>query len=336
MHTFYQRHRADYHWTKDHPLEQVRRNPSKRVQTRRQLATNPEMCMFTLSVSTAKSKNIKEAMADPQPGLTDLQSTEEKVYVSLARTRFDVRPEQPEKVYHLRKALYGLKQAPRAWYDELLKFLISKGFSKEVLKKHKMDKCDSIGTLMATSPKLDADLSDTPVQHMLLVHVIPSSPTEKHLKEVKRIFRYLKQTINMGLWYPKDSGFELIAFSDADHAGCLDTCKSTSRGIQFLEPSLPSGAPTRCSICLIRQWFVCEEVRIPALELILTFPYELCPSSGIPSNLDNGNANLLELLYLLIYDLYRLFDKFNLSSSRISSSGMIRLSSDKHFFKFET
>ncbi|GKF75643.1 hypothetical protein Tco_0225087, partial [Tanacetum coccineum] len=53
-------------------------------------------------------------------------------------------------------------------------------------------------------------------------------PIQKHLKEVKRIFKYLKGTINMGLWYPKDYGFELTAFSDADHAGCLDTRKSTS------------------------------------------------------------------------------------------------------------
>ncbi|GKF06411.1 hypothetical protein Tco_0037079 [Tanacetum coccineum] len=63
-------------------------------------------------------------------------------------------------------------------------------------------------------------------------------PTQKHLKEVKRIFKYLKGTINMGLWYPKDSGFELTAFSDADHAGCLDTRKSTSGGIQFLGDKL--------------------------------------------------------------------------------------------------
>ncbi|GJZ04348.1 hypothetical protein Tco_0537623 [Tanacetum coccineum] len=56
-------------------------------------------------------------------------------------------------------------------------------------------------------------------------------PTEKHLKEVKRVFWYLRQTINMGLWYLKDSGFELIAYSDADHAGCNDDCKSTSGGI---------------------------------------------------------------------------------------------------------
>ncbi|GKD96317.1 hypothetical protein Tco_1380214, partial [Tanacetum coccineum] len=65
-------------------------------------------------------------------------------------------------------------------------------------------------------------------------------PTEKHLKEVKRIFQYLKGTIYTGLWYPKDSGFELTTFSDADHAGCLDTRKSTSRGIQFLCDKLVS------------------------------------------------------------------------------------------------
>nr|GFA55981.1 uncharacterized mitochondrial protein AtMg00810-like [Tanacetum cinerariifolium] len=61
-----------------------------------------------------------------------------------------------------------------------------------------------------------------------------AKPTEKHLTAVKRIFRYLKDTINMGLWYPKDTGFELTDFSDSDHAGCLDSRKSTSGGIQFL------------------------------------------------------------------------------------------------------
>ncbi|GJS07492.1 retrovirus-related pol polyprotein from transposon TNT 1-94 [Tanacetum coccineum] len=64
MHTFYQPHDSEYRWTKDHPLEQVHGNPSKPVQTRRQLATDPEMCMFALTVSTAKPKTIKEAMAD--------------------------------------------------------------------------------------------------------------------------------------------------------------------------------------------------------------------------------------------------------------------------------
>nr|GEV65574.1 retrovirus-related Pol polyprotein from transposon TNT 1-94 [Tanacetum cinerariifolium] len=59
-------------------------------------------------------------------------------------------------------------------------------------------------------------------------------PTEKHLTAVKRIFRYLEDTIHIGLWYPKDTVFELTAFSDSDHAGCLDSRKSTSGGIQFL------------------------------------------------------------------------------------------------------
>ncbi|GJT81234.1 integrase, catalytic region, zinc finger, CCHC-type containing protein [Tanacetum coccineum] len=64
MHTFYQRHHFNYHWTKDHPQEQVCKNLSKPVQTRRQLATDPEMCMFVLTVSTAELTNIKEAMLD--------------------------------------------------------------------------------------------------------------------------------------------------------------------------------------------------------------------------------------------------------------------------------
>ncbi|GKF19238.1 hypothetical protein Tco_0067876 [Tanacetum coccineum] len=44
----------------------------------------------------------------------------------------------------------------------------------------------------------------------------------------------------MGLWYPKDSGFELTSFSDVDHAGCIDTGKSTFGGIQFLGDKLVS------------------------------------------------------------------------------------------------
>ncbi|GKD79841.1 hypothetical protein Tco_1342462 [Tanacetum coccineum] len=109
---------------------------------------------------------------------------------------------------------------------------------------------------MATKP-LDADLSGTPVDQTkyrsmigVLMYLTSSRPdivhdicycaryqaraTEKHLMEVERIFRYLMNTINMGLSYSTDTGFNLTAFSDSDHAGCLDTRKSTSSGIQFL------------------------------------------------------------------------------------------------------
>nr|GFB77801.1 hypothetical protein [Tanacetum cinerariifolium] len=61
-----------------------------------------------------------------------------------------------------------------------------------------------------------------------------AKPSEKHLTVVKRIFRYIKDTIHTGLWSLKDTGFELTAFLDSDHAGCLDSRKSTSGGIQFL------------------------------------------------------------------------------------------------------
>nr|GEW52495.1 uncharacterized mitochondrial protein AtMg00810-like [Tanacetum cinerariifolium] len=65
-----------------------------------------------------------------------------------------------------------------------------------------------------------------------------AKPTEKHLKEVKRIFRYLRGTVNTGLWYTKASGFELTEFSDVDYVGCKYTFKSTSGGAQFLGEKL--------------------------------------------------------------------------------------------------
>nr|GEX40388.1 protein NYNRIN-like [Tanacetum cinerariifolium] len=67
-----------------------------------------------------------------------------------------------------------------------------------------------------------------------------AKPTEKHLQAIKQIFRYLNGTIYMGLWYPKDFGFALKAFADADYAGCQDTRRNTSRFAQFLRDRLVS------------------------------------------------------------------------------------------------
>nr|GEU29618.1 hypothetical protein [Tanacetum cinerariifolium] len=64
LHTFYQRHPSEHCWTKYHPLEKVIGNPSQSIRTRRQLETDGEMCMFVLTVSQTKPKNIREAMAD--------------------------------------------------------------------------------------------------------------------------------------------------------------------------------------------------------------------------------------------------------------------------------
>ncbi|GKA73543.1 hypothetical protein Tco_0779845 [Tanacetum coccineum] len=61
-----------------------------------------------------------------------------------------------------------------------------------------------------------------------------AKPTKKHFEAIKRVFRYLKGTINMGLWYPKDNAMSLTAYADADHAGCQDSRRSTSGSAQFL------------------------------------------------------------------------------------------------------
>ncbi|GKA59019.1 hypothetical protein Tco_0758332 [Tanacetum coccineum] len=114
---------------------------------------------------------------------------------------------------------------------------------------------------MATSLELDADLSGIPVDQTkyhsmigLLMYLTTSRPDIQHAKCFVSsydilfdlwIFRYVKKTINMGLWYPKDTSFELLSFLDSDHAGCLDTCKSISSGIQFLGDKLLAGLFTK-------------------------------------------------------------------------------------------
>ncbi|GJR09188.1 ribonuclease H-like domain-containing protein [Tanacetum coccineum] len=219
------------------------------------------MCMFALTMSTTEPTNIKEEMADhawikamqeelhqfdrlkvwelvDKPfGKTEEDIDFEESYATVARLEAEevyvaqpngfVDPDHPKKVYRLRKALYGLKQTPRASYDELSTFLMSKGFTKDVLN-------GGNEILLKTSdPPIPNSRPDI-VQAVCYCARYQARPTEKHLKEVKSIFRYLKGTINMGLWYPKDFGFELTAISDVDHAGCLDTRKITSGGIQFL------------------------------------------------------------------------------------------------------
>ncbi|GJS94613.1 retrovirus-related pol polyprotein from transposon TNT 1-94 [Tanacetum coccineum] len=305
-------------------ITQVVENPSKPVQTMKKLATDPRMCMshspknfnqFTdynpgnykpfgkneegidfeesfapvacleagrIFVAYAAHKSFPIYQMDVKTEFLN-GLLKEEVYVAQL-DRF-VDPNHPDKVYRLRKALYGLKQAPRAWYDELSKFLISKGFTKgiidptlftikyeedillvqiyvddiifgstnpkfskrfeklmhgrfemsltremkfflglqihqstrgifinqakytlEILKKHGMEKGQSIGTPMATKPKLDADLSGELVDQIEyrskigpLVYLTSSRPdivqavcycaryqarpTEKHVKE---------------------------------------------------------------------------------------------------------------------------------------------------------
>ncbi|GJU55188.1 hypothetical protein Tco_1228902 [Tanacetum coccineum] len=70
-------------------------------------------------------------------------------------------------------------------------------------------------------------------------------PTKKHLHVVKRIFQYLRGTVNRGLWYSKDFAIALTAFVDADHAGYQGTRRSTSRSMQLLGDRLVSWSSKR-------------------------------------------------------------------------------------------
>ncbi|GJX84591.1 retrovirus-related pol polyprotein from transposon TNT 1-94 [Tanacetum coccineum] len=167
----------------------------------------------------------------------------EDVYVCQPKCFIDA--DYPSHVYKLKKALYGLKQAPRAWYDELLKFLLQNHFFKGTIDQtlfiRRFDDDILVVQVYAddiifgsTNPRPDI------VHATCLCARYQAKPTEKHLKKVKRIFRYLWGTINIRLWYTKNSGFELTGFSDAEYAGCKDSFKSTAGGTQFLGEKLVS------------------------------------------------------------------------------------------------
>ncbi|GJV64955.1 retrovirus-related pol polyprotein from transposon TNT 1-94 [Tanacetum coccineum] len=137
-------------------------------------------------------------------------------------------------------------------------FINQAKYAHKTLKKYGMDLSDPVDTPMVDRLKLDDDLLGIPVDQTRfrgmvgslmyltasrpdLVFVVcmcaryQAKPTKKHLEAIKRVFRYLKGTINMGLWYPKDNTMSLTAYADADHAGCQDSRRSTSGVLRFLE-----------------------------------------------------------------------------------------------------
>ncbi|GJV68956.1 putative ribonuclease H-like domain-containing protein, partial [Tanacetum coccineum] len=151
------------------------------------------------------------------------------------------------KVYKVVKALYGLHQAPRAWYETLSSFLLENGFRRvyvddiifgstkksmctefeEVM--HKRFQMSSMGELtffLGLQVKQQPDgifiSQDKYVADMFAVCACARfqvTPKASHLHAVKRIFRYLKHQPKLGLWYPRDSLFELEAFLNSDYAG---------------------------------------------------------------------------------------------------------------------
>nr|GFA11892.1 hypothetical protein [Tanacetum cinerariifolium] len=135
-----------------------------------------------------------------------------------------VSKQYPDHMYALDKALYVL--TPMVKQTKLKHDLVGKPVNH-------IDYRSMIGSLMyVTSSRPDIMFATC------MCARYQANPNEHHVSAIKRIFRYLKGTINLGLWYPKDSGFDLTAYSDADHAGCHIDRKSTSGSVQFLGDKL--------------------------------------------------------------------------------------------------
>nr|GEZ99241.1 uncharacterized mitochondrial protein AtMg00810-like [Tanacetum cinerariifolium] len=159
-------------------------------------------------------------------------------------------PDYLDKVYKVVKALYRLHQAPRAWYETLANYLLE---NEEV----GLTDGKSASTLIDTGKPLlkDPDGKDVDVHtyrsmigslmyltlsRLDIMFVVCAcarfqvTPKASHLHAVKRIFSYLKGKPHLGLWYPKNSPFNLVAYSDSDYAGASLDRKSTTGGCQFL------------------------------------------------------------------------------------------------------
>ncbi|GJR99972.1 retrovirus-related pol polyprotein from transposon TNT 1-94 [Tanacetum coccineum] len=158
----------------------------------------------------------------------------------------------------------GLKilQSPRGI------FLNQSKYALESLKKYGMESSDPVDNPMVEKSKLDEDTQGKAVDPthyhgivgtlMYLTANRPdltfvvcmcaqyqAKPTEKHLHAIKRIFKYLRGTVNRGLWYPKDSSIALTAYADDDHVGYQDTRRSTSESMQLLGERLVSWSSKR-------------------------------------------------------------------------------------------
>nr|GEU43586.1 retrovirus-related Pol polyprotein from transposon TNT 1-94 [Tanacetum cinerariifolium] len=215
--------------------------------------------------------------------------------------------------------------------------LLSK-YALKSLKKYGFKSCDPVDTPMVEKSKLDKDKERKAVDlshyHGMIGTLLyltasrpdlqfaicmcaryQARPTEKYLHAVKRIFLYLRGTVNRGLWYPKDSSISLTAFVDADHAGCQDTRRSTSGSLQFLGDRLISQITSTSDITLsesmlrmgtmdmtIDQQVALDEALIPHATRLRIGKSNFCLRSDITSK---------ESTLQLMYDVLRLTPFYN-------------------------
>nr|GEU70488.1 hypothetical protein [Tanacetum cinerariifolium] len=236
--------------TKDHPLHKIIGDPKLSVRIRGQLANS---CLFSCLLSSIEPTNMAEALRDAN--WVSAMQQELDQFARLKVWRLVPRPE--EVGYSQQEGIdYDETFAPVARIEAIRLFLayaahkdftvfqmnVKTVFLNGILKEEVYAGQPS-GFVTKQYPNhmyaLDQALYDLKQPHRACKPDImfatcmcaryQANPNEHHVSAVKRIFRYLKGTINLGLWYPKDSGFDLTANSDAYHAGChLDLEKSTS------------------------------------------------------------------------------------------------------------
>jgi hypothetical protein len=137
--------------------------------------------------------------------------------------------------------------------------------------------------------------------HPDIMHVVgmvgryESAPKHSHLLAVKIVFKYLKETMNYGLWYPRNHNFQLSVYSDADWDNYMDERKSTSGGALFLGDSLVTWLSKKqgsisistTEVEYIENTTCCTQV----LWMIQTLAYlEVKYTSPIPIHCDNSIA----------------------------------------------
>nr|GFA06163.1 hypothetical protein [Tanacetum cinerariifolium] len=135
-------------------------------------------------------------------------------------------PDFLDRVYMVEKTLYVPHQAPRAWHKGYILLvqvcvddIIFGSTRKELCNAFERSMIDSLMYLTSSRPDI-----------MLVVCACARyqvNPRVSYLHAVKRIFRYLKGHLKLGLWYPKDSLFDLVAYTDSDYAGASLDSKST-------------------------------------------------------------------------------------------------------------
>nr|GEW87248.1 putative ribonuclease H-like domain-containing protein [Tanacetum cinerariifolium] len=174
-------------------------------------------------------------------------------------------PNIPDKVYKVEKALYGLHQAPRAWYETLSTYLLDNGIYRGqidktlFIKRHKDDILlvqVYVDDIIFGSTKKELSTEFEKLMHdkfqmssmgklyfFLGLHVKQKSDgifisQDKYVAEVLKKFDFVNvktaSQAKLGLWYPKDSPFDLEAYSDSDYVGAILDRKSATGGCQFL------------------------------------------------------------------------------------------------------